>query len=82
MDVLPLVLFQGLGKTVQTIAFLTHLLEQGVKGPHIIVAPSSTLGRCFFRTFRRVFVCWYYDIRGASHGMFFNYGYLIYLYMV
>ena len=35
---------QGLGKTVQTVAFLTHLLEQGEKGPHIIVAPSSTLG--------------------------------------
>ena len=39
-------LFQGLGKTVQTIAFLALLLEQGEKGPHVVVAPSSTLGVC------------------------------------
>ena len=42
---LPLRYLKGLGKTVQTVAFLTHLLENGVKGPHIIVAPSSTLGK-------------------------------------
>ena len=42
---------QGLGKTVQTVAFLTHLLEQGEKGPHIIVAPSSTLGNFNDRPF-------------------------------
>ena len=42
---LPPRYLQGLGKTVQTVAFLTHLLENGVKGPHIIVAPSSTLGK-------------------------------------
>ncbi len=38
-------LIQGLGKTIQTIAFLTHLLEEGDKGPHLIVAPSSTVGK-------------------------------------
>ncbi|KAJ5917794.1 hypothetical protein N7454_010169 [Penicillium verhagenii] len=33
----------GLGKTCQVIAFLAHLYEQGVKGPHLIVVPSSTI---------------------------------------
>ena len=35
----------GLGKTIQTICFLAHLREAtGIKGPHIIVAPKSTIG--------------------------------------
>ena len=35
----------GLGKTIQTIAFLAYLREQeGIKGPHLIVVPKSTLG--------------------------------------
>ncbi|KAI5304704.1 hypothetical protein KEM56_006080 [Ascosphaera pollenicola] len=33
----------GLGKTAQIIAFLAHLYEIGVRGPHLIVVPSSTL---------------------------------------
>ena len=33
----------GLGKTCQVVAFLAHLKEKGVKGPHIIVVPASTL---------------------------------------
>ncbi|XP_031426382.1 SWI/SNF-related matrix-associated actin-dependent regulator of chromatin subfamily A containing DEAD/H box 1A [Clupea harengus] len=33
----------GLGKTVQAIAFLAHLLEKGITGPHLITVPSSTL---------------------------------------
>jgi SWI/SNF-related matrix-associated actin-dependent regulator 1 of chromatin subfamily A len=33
----------GLGKTCQVIAFLAHLFEKDVKGPHLIVVPSSTL---------------------------------------
>jgi SWI/SNF-related matrix-associated actin-dependent regulator 1 of chromatin subfamily A len=33
----------GLGKTCQVIAFLAHLFETGVKGPHLIVVPSSTI---------------------------------------
>ena len=33
----------GLGKTCQVIAFLAHLLEKGVKGPHLIIVPGSTL---------------------------------------
>ena len=37
-------LFQGLGKTVQAIAFIAHLCETGEKGPHLIVVPASTLG--------------------------------------
>ncbi|EEP82784.1 hypothetical protein UREG_07649 [Uncinocarpus reesii 1704] len=33
----------GLGKTCQVIAFLAHLFEKGVSGPHLVVVPSSTL---------------------------------------
>lgn len=33
----------GLGKTCQVISFLSHLLEIGKKGPHLVVCPSSTL---------------------------------------
>ncbi|XP_076126543.1 SWI/SNF-related matrix-associated actin-dependent regulator of chromatin subfamily A containing DEAD/H box 1A [Alosa pseudoharengus] len=33
----------GLGKTVQAIAFLAHLYQQGITGPHLITVPSSTL---------------------------------------
>jgi SWI/SNF-related matrix-associated actin-dependent regulator 1 of chromatin subfamily A len=33
----------GLGKTCQVIAFLAHLFEKGIKGPHLVVVPSSTL---------------------------------------
>ncbi|PGH23872.1 hypothetical protein AJ80_02121 [Polytolypa hystricis UAMH7299] len=33
----------GLGKTCQVIAFFAHLYETGVKGPHLVVVPSSTL---------------------------------------
>jgi len=29
----------GLGKTVQVIAFLAHLKENGAKGPHLIIVP-------------------------------------------
>ncbi|TFY72950.1 hypothetical protein EVG20_g65 [Dentipellis fragilis] len=33
----------GLGKTAQVISFFAYLKEQGCKGPHLIVVPSSTL---------------------------------------
>lgn len=33
----------GLGKTCQVIAFLAHLYEKNVKGPHLVVVPSSTI---------------------------------------
>jgi ATP-dependent DNA helicase len=33
----------GLGKTVQTIGFLSHLRSKGVHGPFMIVGPLSTL---------------------------------------
>ncbi|KAI9507436.1 SNF2 family N-terminal domain-containing protein [Russula earlei] len=33
----------GLGKTVQVISFFAHLKENGKRGPHLIVVPSSTL---------------------------------------
>ena len=33
----------GLGKTIQSIAFLGHLQSSGNQGPHLIVSPASTL---------------------------------------
>ncbi|GJM96432.1 hypothetical protein PR202_ga13268 [Eleusine coracana subsp. coracana] len=33
----------GLGKTIQTIAFLVHLKGKGMHGPYMIIAPLSTL---------------------------------------
>lgn len=33
----------GLGKTCQVIAFFAHLFEKGIKGPHLIIVPGSTL---------------------------------------
>ena len=33
----------GLGKTCQVIAFLSHLVETGHHGPHLVVCPGSTL---------------------------------------
>lgn len=33
----------GLGKTCQVIGFLAHLYEKDIKGPHLIVVPSSTI---------------------------------------
>jgi SWI/SNF-related matrix-associated actin-dependent regulator 1 of chromatin subfamily A len=33
----------GLGKTCQVIAFLSHLVETGVSGPHLVIVPASTL---------------------------------------
>lgn len=33
----------GLGKTCQVIAFLAHLYEKGIKGPHLVVVPASTI---------------------------------------
>jgi SWI/SNF-related matrix-associated actin-dependent regulator of chromatin subfamily A member 5 len=35
----------GLGKTLQTVAFLAYLKEiRGINGPHLVIAPKSTLG--------------------------------------
>jgi len=42
----------GLGKTCQVIAFLAHLKETGVSGPHLVVVPSSTLEN-WMREFRK-----------------------------
>jgi len=33
----------GLGKTIQTIAFYCFLLEMGIRGPLLIIAPLSTI---------------------------------------
>jgi len=41
----------GLGKTCQVIAFLSHLAEIGVSGPHLVIVPPSTLEN-WLREFR------------------------------
>jgi SWI/SNF-related matrix-associated actin-dependent regulator 1 of chromatin subfamily A len=33
----------GLGKTCQVIALLSHLVERGNSGPHLVICPGSTL---------------------------------------
>lgn len=33
----------GLGKTIQTIAFLAYLHKMGIKGPHLILVPLTTV---------------------------------------
>ena len=33
----------GLGKTVQTVAFLSHLRDNGIQGPFLIIVPLSTI---------------------------------------
>jgi SWI/SNF-related matrix-associated actin-dependent regulator 1 of chromatin subfamily A len=38
----------GLGKTIQAIAFLAHLKELGDEGPHLIIVPSSTMGKLLY----------------------------------
>lgn len=42
----------GLGKTCQVIAFLASLYEKGVKGPHLVIVPGSTLEN-WLREFQR-----------------------------
>lgn len=42
----------GLGKTLQCIALTAHLLEHGVKGPFLVVAPLSTVSN-WCREFER-----------------------------
>ena len=38
------ILFQGLGKTLQTISFLAYLKHyRDISGPHLVVVPKSTL---------------------------------------
>ena len=37
----------GLGKTVQALSFLGHLIENGHEGPHLVVCPCSTAGKWF-----------------------------------
>uniref|UniRef100_A0A6Q2XMJ0 SWI/SNF-related, matrix-associated actin-dependent regulator of chromatin, subfamily a, containing DEAD/H box 1 n=1 Tax=Esox lucius TaxID=8010 RepID=A0A6Q2XMJ0_ESOLU len=39
----PFAYCTGLGKTIQAIAFLARLYQDGIDGPHLITVPSSTL---------------------------------------
>lgn len=49
---------QGLGKTFQTLALLAYLKEsRHINGPHLILAPKSTLGRRWWRCFYCYHLC-------------------------
>jgi SWI/SNF-related matrix-associated actin-dependent regulator of chromatin subfamily A member 5 len=44
---------QGLGKTLQTISLCAYLYEyRGIKGPHMVIVPKSTMGN-WCNEFRR-----------------------------
>lgn len=43
----------GLGKTVQTIAFLAHLWSRACTRPHLVIVPLSTM-----RNWEREFALW------------------------
>ncbi len=34
----------GLGKTIQSIAFLLEVCKYGIRGPYLVIVPLSTLG--------------------------------------
>ncbi|KAF2467560.1 uncharacterized protein BDR25DRAFT_374887 [Lindgomyces ingoldianus] len=58
----------GLGKTCQVIAFLSHLRQLNVQGPHLIVVPGSTLEnwlREFQRFSNKLVVEPYYGLQAA-----------------
>lgn len=62
----------GLGKTIQVIAFLAHLKEHGIKGPHMIFVPASTLEnwtREFERFAPEINVQTYYGSQSERHGL-------------
>ena len=33
----------GLGKTIQSISFLKHVFDYGIRGPFLVIVPLSTL---------------------------------------
>jgi SWI/SNF-related matrix-associated actin-dependent regulator of chromatin subfamily A member 5 len=54
----------GLGKTLQTIAFLAYLREnRGVKGPHVVIVPKSVVGNWI-----REFKMWCPAIKAVRMG--------------
>ena len=62
----------GLGKTIQVIGFLAHLQETGIKGPHLVVVPSSTLENWLkeFKMFcPQLFVTPYYANQNERPGI-------------
>ncbi|OCF30483.1 hypothetical protein I316_07865 [Kwoniella heveanensis BCC8398] len=62
----------GLGKTIQVISFIAHLKERGIKGPHMIFVPASTLEnwtREFDRFAPSVDVQTYYGSQAERAGL-------------
>jgi len=43
----------GLGKTIQSITFLDHIFNYGIRGPFLVIVPLSTLGN-----WQREFEAW------------------------
>jgi hypothetical protein len=62
------ILHRGLGKTIQTIAFLSYLQnEQNIPGPFLVVVPLSTIGN-WEQEFKR----WSPDTYVVNRGIFLN----------
>ena len=65
----------GLGKTVQTISFLCYLMERGLKGPFLVVAPLSTIAnwqREFQRFAPTIKVLLYHGVKDERKSMGFS----------
>lgn len=56
----------GLGKTIQTIAFLAHLKGNGLDGPYLIIAPLSTLSNWLNEMRRYTSICISVPLSGCS----------------
>lgn len=64
----------GLGKTVQVVGLVCHLIEQNVPGPYLIVAPLSTLPNWMseFERFAPKVYCYTYLLLFLASGREFR----------
>lgn len=64
----------GLGKTIQSLAFVSAMVEYGVTGPFLVIAPLSTIGNWQreFETWTELNVITYHG-SGASRNMIQEY---------
>ena len=67
----------GLGKTIQCIAVIAHMIEMGVKGPFLVAAPLSTVPnwvaefKKFTPTVSAYFMCTV--VRIKAHCLYYMY---------
>lgn len=65
----------GLGKTCQVIAFISHLMELGNTGPHLVICPGTTLENWMreFNKFSPDIYCYAYHGPQAQRGEMADY---------